>query len=65
MDLQLDNLGRNVQDKTHDDKSDVDILEYHEENFTGSKSSISITHTARQNHKNQKEISLWSDAHSR
>jgi hypothetical protein len=58
MDLKLDDSRGRVQDKTHEEESDVDVLEYHEENLTRGKSSINITHTARQNNKNQKEISL-------
>ena len=65
IDLKLDNLRGRVQDKTHDDESYVDVLKYHEENLTGGKSSVNITHTARQNNKNQEEISLQLDANSK
>jgi len=47
-----------VQDETHDKQGDVDIFENHEEDLTGCKSCIRISHTARQNNKNQKEVSL-------
>lgn len=47
-----------VQDKTHENECDVNILENHKKNVSRSEGSIWSTHTACQNHKNQKEIPL-------
>src|SRR5579859_4002823 len=55
----LDGISRLIiQDKTHENECDVDILENHEKDVSRSECSIRSTHTARQNNKNQKEIPL-------
>jgi hypothetical protein len=47
-----------IQDKAHHDKRDVDVLKHQKENISRWETSISISHTAGQNNKNQKEIGL-------